>query len=384
MKREFKINGMEAITVNEEKKRILKLVEEGKITASEALTLLELLEQDREQKSVKEKEILHELSDVVVLDEQEKKDQEKEQTTQQKISSTKDMIFSFVDNLVSKVKEVDLNFTKSIEVTHIFHEADAIPTDVDIEVANGSVEILTWDGPGVKVECEAKVYRTDDQAVARSTLLNETTFYIKNQKLYFIVGHKWMKMNSKIFVPSSQYNKVRIKVLNGAIDLNGLSIHKLNAKTGNGKITLQSVTGKEAKVETVNGNIELWENTVDHLECETINGQITSNGAFQSADFETFNGDIQVENVALKAKNIKAKSGSGAIRLFVPPTLKVSGEAKTYLGALHVELSDMKVTETKNEVIQKVMKFENEEQADLRLFAESKSASVTIKNASSM
>lgn len=367
--------------MGDEKQRILKLVEEGKITASEALALLELLEKEQEQKSVKEKEIIHELADVVQLDEEEKKEQAKEEATQKKMASAKDMIFSFVDNVVSKVKEVDLNFTKNTEITHFFHDPDAILTEMNVEVANGAVEIHVWDGPGVKVECEAKVYRTEDQESARNTLLQETTFYVKENKLYFIVGQKLMRVNSKIFVPSAQYDKVRIKLLNGSISIHNMMVNQLKAKTGNGKISLQSVTSKEVELETVNGNIELLKNNIDQLECETINGLIDCNGLFRKADFETFNGAIQVENFSSDAKFLTAKSGSGAIRILVPQTLKVSGEAKSYLGALSVEVYGMKVTETKNEVIQKILKFENEEIESLRIVAESKSASVTIKHA---
>ena len=81
--------------MGDEKKRVLKLVEEGKITASEALALLELLEKEQEQKNVKEKEIIHELANVVNLDDEEKKEQAREEAAQKKIASAKDMIFSF-------------------------------------------------------------------------------------------------------------------------------------------------------------------------------------------------------------------------------------------------------------------------------------------------
>ena len=43
--------------MQDEKKRILKLVEEGKITSTEALTLLELLEKEQEQKDIEDEEI---------------------------------------------------------------------------------------------------------------------------------------------------------------------------------------------------------------------------------------------------------------------------------------------------------------------------------------
>ena len=180
--------------MNEEKKRILSLVEEGKITASEALTLLELLEQEKQHNQEKEKEMITELSTVVVLDEEEKK----EQKTEKKVASAKDMILDFVDNIFTKVKDLDLNFTKHTEINHIFHDQSSTFDEINIEVANGNVEVVSWDQPGVKIECEAKVYRTEDQTEARKMLLDEITFDVKDSKLYYIVGQKWIRVHSKI------------------------------------------------------------------------------------------------------------------------------------------------------------------------------------------
>ncbi|MGM9928667.1 MAG: DUF4097 family beta strand repeat-containing protein [Bacillus sp. (in: firmicutes)] len=365
----------------EKRKRILNLVEQGKITASEALTLLELLEQEEENKSAKEKEILHDLSNVVVLDEEEQKQQEKEEATQKKIASAKDMILNFVDNIVTKVKEVDLNFTKYATVPHIYHDQVAAVSEVNIEVANGDVEVIAWDGPGVKVECDAKVYRTENEETARKTLLEEATFNVNEKKLYFVVGQKWMRVNSKVYVPTTHYDKVRIKLFNGAIQVSQLTINQLKAKTGNGKIDIQNVISHEADFETVNGNIELTNNTFDKLECETINGTVKHTGSFQMADIETFIGSINVEGFTSTAKVLNVQSDSGTVQVTVPLNMGVSGEAKSYLGALHVDVPGMKVTESKNEVIQKMIKFENEDVNSVRVTAESKTASVTIKQA---
>ena len=362
--------------MQDEKKRILKLVEEGKITASEALSLLELLEAEAKQNSEKEKEIVNDLSTVVILDEEEKK----EQDTKKKVSSAKDMIFDFVDNVMTKVKEMDLNFSKSTNVSHIFQHTYEPVKEIDIEVANGNIESAVWDQEDVKVECEAKVYRTDDAAEARKTLLEEVTFSIKDEKLFFVIGQKWMRVNSKLYLPKIHFDKMKVRLFNGTIQGDSLNIDQLKIKTANGKITLNDLTSLKADLETANGNIEL--NNIDtvKVECDTINGAIKSNGTFQEADFETFNGLISVENCGASVKLLKAKSASGAIKIVVPQNVHVSGEAKSYLGSLEVDLQGMKIVEEKNEVVQKMIKFTNELDSQTSIYAESKTASVSIKH----
>lgn len=362
--------------MQDEKKRILKLVEEGKITASEALSLLELLEEETKQNSEKEKEIVNDLSTVVILDEEEKK----EQDTKKKISSAKDMIFDFVDNVMTKVKELDLNFTKSVDVTHIFQHVYEPVKEIDIEVANGNIEIVAWEQNDIKVECEAKVYRTDDTAAARRTLLDEVTFSIKNEKLFFVVGQKWMRVNSKMYLPKMHFDKMKVRLFNGDIQGDALDIDQLKVKTANGKIILNDLTSLNADLETANGNIELANLNTIKLECDTINGAIKSNGVFQEADFETFNGLISVEDCGDKIKLLKAKSVSGAIKIVVPQNVHATGEAKSYLGGLEVDLHGMKIAEEKKEVVQKLIKFTNELDSQTSIYAESKTASVSIKH----
>lgn len=360
--------------MNEEKKRILSLVEEGKLTASEALTLLELLEEEKKHNENKEKEIMNELSTVVILDEEDKKKQENEK----KVASAKDMILDFVDNVIKKVKDLDLDFSKSVEVSHSFHDPSASFEDINIETANGSIELISWDQEGTKIECEAKVYRTDQQDEAKKMLIQDTTFDVKDNKLFYLVGQKWMKVNSKIYIPNEQYEKIRIRLFNGAIMVSDLKVDKLKAKTGNGKVFLQKIKANEVDIETANGNIGIEEINTNTLHCETINGAVKSNGTFEKADLETFNGGIFVDKFNEEAKVLKIRSTSGSIHVTVPEHVAAKGEVKANLGGLQVDVQGMKIIDEKKEVIQKHIKFENEQIEGLHIYGESKTGSISV------
>ena len=57
-----------------------------------------------------------------------------------------------------KLKEfdLDLNFGKYREVSHIFQQADASIHYMDIDIANGHVTVIELDQTDIRVECEAQ------------------------------------------------------------------------------------------------------------------------------------------------------------------------------------------------------------------------------------
>lgn len=82
---------------------------------------------------------------------------------------------------MKKVKEVDLdlNFGHSFDVQHIFQFKDNDFSSVELQIANGAVNIVPWEDEDIRAECQAKVYRVDTQEASRETLF----FSILNVKL---------------------------------------------------------------------------------------------------------------------------------------------------------------------------------------------------------
>ncbi|MCL6573883.1 MAG: DUF4097 domain-containing protein, partial [Bacillus sp. (in: Bacteria)] len=121
--------------MQEERKRILKLVEEGKLTVDEAINLLDELEKAQQTMEQKREQIVNELSTTVNFDETKKEAPTKED----KYQSTKDKIFDFVDSALKKIKDFDfdLNFGQSVGISHIFHQSNVDLKNLDIDVANG-------------------------------------------------------------------------------------------------------------------------------------------------------------------------------------------------------------------------------------------------------
>lgn len=368
--------------MKEERLKILKMVEEGKLTVDEALFLIEELDKKEKTMEAKKSELITELS-TTVLSEEEKKGAKKGDSTSYKFQSAMEKMVDFMDTAFKKIKDVDLdlNFGQSIEVNHIFQQSGVYLNQVDINLANGSVQVVPWDKDEVRVECEAKVYRVESQDEARRKLLEEAIFAVEGQKLRFSVQQKWMKVNAAIYVPEADYENTRIRLFNGSIKGKGLTVKDLKAKTASGKIVFENLDCKKAETETANGQIQISRSTIYELEAETISGAIHAEGAFHHADLQSFSGPISCTVNNQDCESIEAKAAAGSIELYVPGEVPVKGELRSNLGHFKLELDNVEIMEEKSEMVQKSLRFKSrvESQNPTRIYADSKTNAVSLK-----
>ena len=353
------------------------MVEEGKLTVDEAVTLLDELEKAQQTMEQKQEQIVKELSTAVNFEETKKED-----PLQAKYQSTKEKIFDFVDSALKKIKDFDfdLNFGQSVEISHIFHHGEVDLKNMDIDVANGSIKIAAWDQPDVRIECQAKVFRVENPDQARQNFLRDVIFSVENQKLRFKTQQKWMKVESVIYVPKSQYERVRIRMFNGPVSGEAMNVSDLRVKTANGKINLDRINGNRIEVETANGKINIISSRLDNLEAETINGGINLEGDFKKVETQSFNGNISYKLTGNRTELIQVKATTGGIDLFVPEGLPVNGELKTNLGGFNLQLVGVQVLEEKSEMIQKSLRFQsiNHPEKMVKIYADTKTGSIAI------
>lgn len=362
--------------MQEERKRILNMVKEGRLTVNEALVLLDGLGAAEKKK---EEQIFGELSTSVNFEEAKKEDT----FSKQKYQSTKDKLFEFVDTAIQKIKDfdLDLNFGQSVSISHIFHQGDVSLKEMDIDIANGSVKIIPWEQNDVRIECEAKVYRVDSQEEARSNFLKDVRFAIEGEKLRFATEQKWMKLHATLHIPKAQYENIKVRMFNGSIDSENLQVEKYNVKTANGKINMYGMTSKYVDAETANGQIEVREGNMDNFEAETINGAIKVDGSIKNAELQSFNGDIVCSLTDDSCEFMEVKVTTGNIKLYIPEAAAIAGEFKTNVGNFNIEYKGIQIIDEKSEVIQKLVRFQpaNPSEKVARMMADTKTGSISLK-----
>jgi DUF4097 and DUF4098 domain-containing protein YvlB len=351
----------------EEKKRILKMVQEGKITVEEALTLLEQL--DEQKSNIGSLELLHVAGS---------HSHSKQHSI--KMESLKEKLFDFLDTTVKKVKEFDFSFANAFEVRHIFQQSNVALQNIDVHIANGNIKVVPWDQADVRVECEAKVYRSESLDAARRSFIEESLFLVQNEHFRFSVSKPFMKTNATIYVPQARYQDAKFRLFNGDIGIERLHANELHIKNVNGSITLQRLLAKEAELETANGAIVLEHSAIEEVEAETIHGEIKLNGNYRYVRLRTFSGGI---TYATEREDgvITGKTVTGNIALFLPRDICLEGEMRTNLGGLICEHPNVSPAEEKQETAQKTIRFacENSSKPPLHICADSKAGSVSLQ-----
>lgn len=365
--------------MQEERKRILDLVKSGKLSTEEALILFEALEGEQERK---ENIDANQEKDTYSNQEGHNENFEDEFSFNEKQSSqftgTREKIMDFVNSAINKIKDFDIS--QSVEFPHVFQQTNVDVHQINIDVANGHVDVRVWDQPDIRVECQAKVYRKDSRDDARTYFIENSEFALENGILQFSTLSKWMKVDTIVYIPKKEYEKASFRTFNGNVSSSALTSHDLRAKTANGKVYLKGIESEKLDAETAHGKIDIVESKSNHLSAETMHGNIDISGDFHTIDLQTINGNL---NSILKqgTDTLHAKAVTGNINVSIPKELAIQGECKSNLGSVKITVEDLEILEEKKDVMQKQTKFRRIGDAEnpLHVFAETKTGTIIVK-----
>lgn len=356
------------VHMEKERKRILEMVEKGVISTTEALTLLEALEKETHNQE----------------NEGDKKEESTAKTNSTKddfytqVTNTGEKILDFVNTTMSKLKDLDIMGYPE-QASHVFQHANANISIVEIDVANGKVELKPWDQKDVRIEVDGKLYQFDQKEATSKTILDKTNFSIKNGKLHFSTTSKMLKIDSVIYLPEQLYDYVSVRIFNGTFSGDKIAAKELMIKTVNGDINIKNVKGDEGVFETANGHIKVDNGKLEKVEAETVNGNIKLKGSVQTVEFQTFNGDIHYVSKDEKVAQLHLKTVTGSIDMKLPKDIGVSGELKTNLGSFKLNLEGIDILEEKSEVVQKHLHFKRRGKNDTSVYAETKTGTISMK-----
>ncbi|WP_158736745.1 DUF4097 domain-containing protein [Alteribacillus sp. YIM 98480] len=393
--------------MEEERKLILKMVEEEKISPEDGAKLLKALNQDnRTEKSEKGDEKASEkqeespfaaeekntavsgpetsnsLSTNVNWDEGNKRFDEWEREKRKKSDATTSFT-DFIDSAIQKIKELDLdfNFGTYQNIHHIFQHKNMEQTVLDISLENGSIELKPWNEKDVKINCEVKVYKGKTQEEARREFLKETAFEVEGNQLNFYTKTKSMKVNAVMYLPRKTYERVQLYTFNGHLKGELIKADSFSGKAVNGSLTIDHPDHMRFSGETVNGPIKLNGGKLDIADVKTMNGTIELDADIRDLEAESVNGTIDSKLSISQDARASLSATTGSIFITIPEHIRTEGQLRTNVGNYNYSLSDMEITEEKKDFIQKSLQFTSNHAASprLRLDATTKTGSISIK-----
>ncbi|MGR7908471.1 DUF4097 family beta strand repeat-containing protein [Lysinibacillus capsici] len=383
-----------------ERQRILELVEKGTISAQEAITLLEALEQpgkstqhvmndvSKETQSFSnEKEPLFEEKS---KDGDKKKDdfmkyfQDEMQDFRKDLTQIGSLFMDMMNTAVKKVKEFDVAspFGDKIEFTHTEEVAAAKVNNIIVELPNGNFSLESSEGETIQVICKVKApLMNESEEETRNHFLEQFVVKEEAQSLRILSQLKLVQVNVKVLVPKDKLEKLSVRLMNGSVSLQDTEFEELKVKTLNGAIKGTKFNFGKAEVDSSNGSIELTNVRGKDLEAETLNGRVYLDGALDEVEAKSVNGHVVVTTCSTNSSKIKAQTVAGAVELYVPRTISLSGKVVTNFGKVDVGIQDVSKMESQDQFLSKVVRFDKEVENANRLFieGESKTGAVLVR-----
>ncbi len=391
--------------MQEKRKRILTMLENGTISMDEALLLLEQLQKDTEEEKKQKEDVQsakkHTPAELVPYP---KKQEEQKQSAEEDSSQTKkeasdlddflneirkdftvagERFMQFMQGAVQKVKEFDMDapFGKATNFTHkITKPADQVKS-IHVKVSNGNCTLHKAEGNDIQLHFDMKGYFQEDEEQSKQEIIDKILCILDDDTLQLTSEMKLAQVNVNIYVPEKEYETLSIRLTNGAFKLADIPFETIKVKTSNGKIDVVEAKSDEIDVETVNGTIYVNDVQAKKMKAETLNGRIYIDGHVEEVKAQSLNGNIAVTTRSEQAKEVEAKTMSGGVELYVPSNRSLQGELASMIGKLDVRLNDIEQLKEHEQFLQRSMRFEKRVEGDdkpLQVKVESKTGTIML------
>lgn len=221
--------------------------------------------------------------------------------------------------------------------SHTFSFPNCAASVLDVNVANGNIELKTWDGDAIQVEASVRFFGKVngdlvDEFTQRSRIEADADHFV------FQVPNKRIEANLVISLPERDYDHVALRNLNGDAKIQDVRGKDFFAKTTNGTLAFDNLQAVMLEVENVNGDIKAVDTTVNSALISTVNGDARLAGRARSAKLSTVNGDVKI-TLRGSSKAVNATSVNGNVKVAVPATSGLSGQVKSRFGSIRSRMS---------------------------------------------
>jgi DUF4097 and DUF4098 domain-containing protein YvlB len=397
--------------MQDERKRILQLVENGVISAEEAIVLLEKLSTKKESTSptsmptVSEtkEQLKEEAHTAEPIDEKEKKkttafedifgkafnDKDINKKMDEFMNDLKTDLSQFstrmtglISSTLTKLKDLDIEtpFGEKLEFSKTLAYPAADVRGIELDIANGKVEVvkatddLVTVDMSVKTQTKGTEHETIDQVTGGMVSLTDNKLFIQST-------NKFTQVKVQLAIPEKHYDVFIARLLNGGVSIEHIDAKVIKAKTYNGFIRLEKSTFDHAELQTSNGAVEARVVKGDDLEIETGNGRIYVDGELNEVEAESVNGHVVVTTTSANAHKVKARAIAGSVELYVPKNIALDGQIFTNFGKADVGLSDVQIYEEEEQFLMKSMRFTKDVEGakTLKLVGESRTGTVLVR-----
>lgn len=255
--------------------------------------------------------------------------------------AVRDAMTTVTDNVDWKDVKIKVPGVVSASFDHEFLFEHIAAPAVEMRIANGDVHIQPSINDNVSIRGQFKIYGHYDEPTPLAALMARSQVDVSNDHIVFSVPNKRIRADLDVYLPKRLYDHTSVKILNGNLAVDGFNGQDFYAKLTNGSGTFNDVTLQLLNVEDINGSVHYNSGKVDELMGQTMNGTLTAKAPFKSAELSTVNGTIRVTATTNTLHKLIANSTSGTIKVSVPASLGLTGQAQSKVGAVRSRLSHL-------------------------------------------
>lgn len=386
----------------ENKDRILKMLEEGKITSEEAIRLMEAMEtkedsdaKDRGQQSHSDAQHNRqngkssgnfsgagEAWDQFVGEFQKIVNPEKANETYSNVKSKFEnqkyasQVFGSLEKAFDSVKNsnIDSMFATGSK-NRLIETIDEDFSNISVDITNGNVVIVPTDRVTTAKFEVTSFYRKLDK---KRNYFQDIICEVKNGELMIVSDIRTARVNVELQVNPSLVNRLIVSSSNGNVTIENEEFSDLTIDILNGNISLENVSSKSAFARTSRGNIKVDGGGYGALELISMVGTVNTDKLNASDLTVSSNGSV---NLSLKEETESASinTNMGSINISVPQGRALEGRMSTVVGQLNYP-PDLNVRFMKQQDIglKELMLVNDTEEKGLILEVGTKFGSVTL------
>lgn len=232
-------------------------------------------------------------------------------------------------DLISHMRDVGFGNSHEFE-----EEVEGVLSDADPSVAlsttNGAITVKGWDKPGFRLLLKKRLQAVDEEK-AKEAAQGMVDLAVDAGALRATARHmRNASVSMELWLPVESGTAIEARSENGSIRLEGVTCREADVTTTNGSIHVHGVKGERVATRTTNGKVTCSNVRSQRAEAKTTNGSVSWGGAAEVGEIRTVNGTARLE---LEAPDSPAGWASGE-------TSASRYDVSTVNGSVHVELPD--------------------------------------------
>lgn len=341
--------------MTEERKLILRMVQEGKITPDEAEALLDALKDSEEEGSDAKvtREDDREEDFWVKIEKQGEELSQRIESASEKFSRNLEAKLegglseklSKIPKLLAKIPRAMVGevFEFPREYTGHFAE-DLAQIPVQLRTTNGKIWVSGWEEDHYKLEVVQKIRASDLESARHKQItldlgdeLQDVTELVLDPPQVSNVT-----ISYRLYLPRKKPYRLGLYSTNGSIILENLIGDEVTISTTNGSTSIRQVRADRVKVSGSNGSSKLDYVEAKKITQTTSNGSITNTSIASELDCHTTNGSITLNLLAVTEPEnmVSLSTTNGSVRCYVPrsPEIGYGINARAAVGKVGVTL----------------------------------------------